>query len=232
MKLFMFFLLLFMSATSSAQVTGRVRYLIDQSNGYFEVLLNDKLITRTYRDTLDVGVYKAKIWSPGYKMVDTSFIIKENIETIVFIKMKLSKEFYSRSRSNVLRNKKRTTFFRLPMAVSLGGFVSTAYFSAKAIKVNKDVDLFIQDYNKKSNQGAVLNFKEELLLMQNSYNLNRKRLYTGLIVGGIGAGISMVGLRYLNKKYPFKALFEEDSPFANKLSICYNINSINISFNL
>lgn len=225
-------ILLFLFSLTSYCQTGTIKFVIEQDNGHFEILVNDTLLLKTYKDTLPVGTYTAKIWSPSYKQLDTSFIIKKNIETICFHQLKRTENYYNEVKNMVLRNKKKSVYVRLPIFLSVVAATSTIIYSASASKQLKATNLFIQDYPKLESLAQVQVFKSELLGMQNRFNKTRTRLYTSLTLSGLFAGVTIYGNHLLNKRYPYKRLNLKPSPFIDKMSFNYSINSFSLILSL
>lgn len=72
-KIGLFFISLLISINLTAQ-EGIVKFAVDVDNGYFEILINDTLLLKRYKDTLAVGVFKATIWSLTYEEGVLSYI--------------------------------------------------------------------------------------------------------------------------------------------------------------
>lgn len=224
-------ILLLFSLTCHAQ-NGIIKFMIEQENGYFEVLINDTLLLKTYKDTLPVGKYRAQIWSKGYEIMDTSFIIKENIETIHFQKLKRTSEYYSQIKERVLRNKKKTIYVRPSIFLSVATATTAIVFGASASNQLKSINLFIEDYKKLKSLAQVQIFKSELLNMQNRFNKTRSIFYTSLTLSGLFTGMAIYGNHLLNKRYPYKELNFKPSPFVDKISFNCGINSFSLTFSL
>src|SRR5688500_4260958 len=75
----------FFTESARAQNKGEVKFLVDNQNGYFEILVDDTLLIKRYKDSLTAGVHKAQIWSFGYDVKDVEFTVAADTTTEVYV---------------------------------------------------------------------------------------------------------------------------------------------------
>ena len=120
-----------------AENEGMVKFLVDVDNGYFEVLVNDTLWLRQYKDTLPAGKYEAKVWSPGYVIHPIDFEIKAGEVTEKFVNMVFTNDRqkfeadYKAYRMNFHKS------FTVPASVSLGISLWTGYHMIRSYDLRK-----------------------------------------------------------------------------------------------
>ncbi|WP_158526908.1 hypothetical protein [Putridiphycobacter roseus] len=47
--------ILFLFSVITHAQTGTIKFIIEQENGYYEILINDTLLLKTYKDTFSKG---------------------------------------------------------------------------------------------------------------------------------------------------------------------------------
>ncbi len=218
-------------AGSFAQDTGVIKFLVDVDNGYFEIELNDSLLLKRYRDTLPVGNYNAKIWSPGYVVKPISFEIKKNEVTDLYVEMAKNNDYlqyetdYKAYRTQFHKN------YTAPISLTLLSSLSTGLFMVKSFSYRKliteDIDLYYKS--------PTTNELDAIKLRVNSNNQKYNRMRTAFYING-GVTMGLIGatiwsIRHFNENYT-EPVYNKDSPFASKYSLNFTTNGCGLFFHI
>ncbi len=218
LKNYITFLILFFSLSNGyGQDTGIVKFLVDVDNGYFEIVMNDTIYLKRYKDTLPVGNYSAKIWSPGYVLTETNFTIEKDKVTEQYVEMAKSNERlsfekdYGEYRMNF---HKRLT---IPATATLVTSLTTAYFMMRAFDLKKSIVADMDLYSATSSTSEITDLKLRIDNSNKRYNRNRFGYY---ISGGLSA-LLLGGTiySYVNFKRNYtEPVLNSESPFKDRFS--------------
>lgn len=206
------------SLFSQIEKQGLVKFYIDVDNGYFEVLLNDTLALKKFRDSLPEGHYQAQIWSPTYEQFSTEFDINAGEVTEVNAKL-IKSEDYAKFEFDYQEYqwqfRQRVT---LPVTLSLLSTLTTGYLMMKSYDTKKLVENDILLYHHSSDPGAIQDVKASIDQNNRKYD----RLRTGYYIFG-GLSVALIGTSIWSgiyfKNHFTEPVFNEDSPFRDKFSL-------------
>jgi|GEM_PF-2661493 len=218
-------------STSLAQDQGVVKFLVDVDNGYFEIEINDSMLLKRYKDTLPVGEYKAKIWSPGYVVTPVSFTIEKDKTTELYVVMAKNNDYlayeenYSAYRNQFHKN------YTAPLSLTLVSTITTGAFMARAYSLRKRIYTDIEAYY---NSPITSELDEITLRIEDAnkkYNFNRNAFY---INGGITLALiggTIWSIKRFNQNY-IEPVFNKESPFKEKYSFQINPFECKLVFHL
>jgi hypothetical protein len=202
---------------SFSQQYGAVKFQVDNANGYFEILVNDTLLIKQYKDTLPVGTYRAEAWSYGYDVEDFSFTILPDTAISVYVKLHRSTVYQAYEQNY---QKYRMDFHKavtLPLTTTLAFGVTSTIFMIKAYDLKKEVTTRISSYYASPVTSEIALIKEDVAKLNSKYNTMRTGFY-------IGAGFTALGVItsiYTGTKFrrtSTEPSYSKTSPFATKTS--------------
>lgn len=232
MKLQLSFLLLFLSQLNGfTQDTGVVKFYVDTDNGYFEIELNDSILLKRYKDTLEVGVYRAKVWSPGYQVNEFDFEVLKDELTNCEVKMVRSEAYKQYESDYSIYRKQFHKQFTLPLSTSIVTTITSGFFMLKGYDLKKtvleDVDLY--------QQAAQVKDVDDIKLRIASNNKKYDRMRTAFYISS-GASILCIGGTIFSaihfKKNYKEPEFRKESPFKERFSLDFGLNSFNLTYQL
>ena len=213
------------------QEKGQVKFLVDVDNGYFEIVINDTLYLKRYKDSLKPGFYRAKVWSPGYITTDVEFEIESAKTTEVEVTMAASNDFMQYEYDYKAYRHEFHKSLTLPGSLTL---FTLCYSGATMLQMYKHRQLtteHITSYQVSSDVQEIQLIKENIALSNKKFLRNRVFFYSGLVTSGILAGITAYTYnRFL--KNNSEPTFNKDSPFADKFSILPNYNGLTLRLKL
>ncbi|MCG8576183.1 MAG: hypothetical protein MI810_14935 [Flavobacteriales bacterium] len=197
---------------------GIIKFLVDVDNGYFEILVEDSLLIRRYKDTLPAGTYQAKVWSPGYVTQSFEFSVQGGKVTEKYIQMA-----YTNEKQQFERDYKayRTEFHKsltIPAAAALSTTLYTGFAMMKAYDTRKKLDVDVALYHQAATAKEVSGIKLNIDKLNKRYNFYRSSFY-------LGAGVST--LLWITTIYTYskfkrnvaEPVFKADSPWRDKFSM-------------
>ena len=216
---FLFLLTLAFSLGKSvfAQNQGVVKFFVDVDNGYFEIELNDTFLLKRYKDTLPVGEYEAKIWSPGYVVTPISFIIEKDKTTELYVQMAKNNDFIQYEEDYRLYRNQFHKNYTTPISLTLISAITTGAFMVRSYSLKKSITNDIDLYYKAPLTTEIDLIKTRIEANNKKYNFNRSAFY---INGGLTLvllGGSIWTMRHFNQNYREPVYFKE-SPFKEKYS--------------
>lgn len=216
--MFLFLGLALFSTTASAQDKGIVKFLVEVDNGYFEILVNDTLNIPRFKDTLPVGDYKAKVWSPGYVLTNVDFSIRKDLTTEVHVKMPRTNDYIDYERDYRAYRLQFHKQFSAPLSLSIASGITAGALMINAYDRRKDIFNDIDLYQRATTTSEIDEIKQRIADNNKKYNRQRTGFY---IFGGITA-VCAVGtifsLRNFNQNYT-EPVFSKESPFKDRLSM-------------
>lgn len=229
---FLFGVILILSASFSiAQNKGVVKFLVDNENGYFEILVDDTLLIKRYKDSLAVGHHKAQIWSYGYDIKDVEFTVKADSQTEVYVKLDRSiaysayEESYDRYRMEFHKS------ITLPVSVTLAFALTSGTFMLNAYDLRKKVVSDIDNYSLTTLPDEIALIKARVHDNNRKYNLSRTGYYItgGLAVAGIATSL-YYGIKFRNNNV--EPTYSKESPFSDKVSFQFTGNGFALQLKL
>jgi hypothetical protein len=193
---------------------GIVKFLVDVDNGYFEVLVNDTLWLRQWKDTLPEGFYEAKVWSPGYVTAPIEFTINRGETTEKFVNMVFTNDRQKFEKDYKSYRMKFHKNYTVPASISLAGSLFTGYTLIRAYDLRKKGDLEILKYQDTPIASEVTQIKLNVAEINRKYNLNRTLFY---ISSGMSAAC-WVATIYMYKQNNAEPTFNPSSPWKDKFS--------------
>ena len=220
---------LMMSCYSYSQDKGIIKFLVDVDNGYFEIVINDTIFLKRYKDSLPVGNYTAKIWSPGYVITETEFKIEKDKTTETYVPMAKSN---GRIQYEYDYTDYRMQFHKsltIPVTTTLVTSLATGWFMMRSFDLKKVVGSDVELYSKSSVTSEIAEIKLRIDENNRKYNRNRISYY---VTGGLST-IYLVGTicSYINFKKDYtEPVLNSESPFKDRFSFRVNPFSANFTY--
>lgn len=225
------FFLILNSVVSVAQNTGIVKFQIDNENGYFEILLDDTLLIKHYKDTLPAGYHRAKVWSYGYNTKEIEFTVEANTVNEVYVKLDRSAAYMAYEESY---SKYRVQFHKaitVPISVSLALTITSGVFMTNAYDLKKSIVLDMGNYNQSTLPDEIAQIKARVEENNRKYNFNRTAYYISGSFALIGIGTSIyTSLKF--KKSNSEPTYSKQSPFSDKVSLQFTGSGLAIQLKL
>lgn len=214
-----------------AQDMGVAKFYVDTENGYFEITLNDTFLLKKHQETLPVGKYHAKIWSPGYAVFELDFQVVKGEVTNCEAKMKRSEAYMVYEKEYRDYRMQFHKQFSLPLSISIASTLSTGYFMLKGYDVRKtviaDIDLYSQAVLVKDVDQIKLRIAEN----NRKYDQLRTAFYINSGISLLCIGGTIFSAVHFKKNYKEPTYFKE-SPFKERFSFHYGVNSFNLTYHL
>lgn len=212
------FFLIMASSVSIAQKKEAVKFQIDNENGYFEILLDDTLLLKRYKDSLTVGQHKAEVWSYGYDTKEVEFTVEPDKTTEVYVKLDRSIAYGAYEQSYSAYRVKFHKAVTIPVSTSLALTLTSGVFMINAYNLKKTVLVDIDNYSQTTIAEEIALLKNRVEENNRKYNINRTAFYItgGLALAGIGTSIyTAIKFRRSNTA----PTYSKQSPFADKVSL-------------
>ena len=164
---------LLMSCYSFSQDKGVIKFLVDVDNGYFEIVINDTIFLKRYKDTLPVGNYTAKIWSPGYVINETDFVIEKDKTTETYVPMAKSNGRIQYESDYIDYRMQFHKSLTIPVTATLITSLATGWFMMRSFDLKKDVGADVELYSKSSVTSEIAEIKLRIDENNRKYNRNR-----------------------------------------------------------
>ncbi|MBK6525323.1 MAG: hypothetical protein IPG07_07060 [Crocinitomicaceae bacterium] len=212
------FILLISSHVSNAQNKEAVKFLVDNENGYFEILLDDTLLIKRYKDSLTVGQHKAQVWSYGYDVKEVEFTVEPGKTTEVYVKLDRSAAFGAYESSYAAYRVKFHKAVTIPISTSLALSLTSGAFMINAYNLRKTVLVDINNYSQTTIPDEIALIKNRVEENNRKYNISRTGFYIagGLALAGIGTSI-YTALKF--KRSNPVPVYSKQSPFSDKMSL-------------
>lgn len=221
--------LLFFASTFfvKGQDQGIIKFLVDVDNGYFEIELNDTLLLKRYKDTLPVGEYNAKVWSPGYVVAPISFTIEKDKTTELYVQMAKNNDFINYEINYKAYRNQFHKSYTAPISATLLSTITTGAFMVRSYSLKKKLTDDIDLYYKTPVTDEIEEIKARIDQNNRKYNINRTAFYIngGLTLAFLGGTIWSI--RQFNKNNT-EPVYIKESPFKDKYSL--QINPFGCSF--
>jgi hypothetical protein len=221
----------FLSTISFSQDKGVIRFAVDVDNGYFEILLNDTLLIKQYRDTLPIGHYDGVVWSSGYEAKEISFDVGPGENGMLHVKMKHNQAFFDNIQESISYDKKRHLFKHVPVAVIFLGLATSAVTTHFLRKSRDALDLEALKYGSIGSLWAIRQYKANFITQEKGYNRLRTLFYGGIIVSATTFVGAIFTFRYFNKNIHYSNL-RENSPWNDKFSLNFGPNNFHLTYDL
>lgn len=204
---------------------------MDNENGYFEILVDDTLLIKRYKDSLEVGYHKAQIWSYGYDAKEVEFTVKADTITEVYVKLDRSIAYRAYEESYSTYRLKFHKAVTIPISISLAFSLTSGAFALNAYDLHKKVLIDINNYSQTTVPDEIAMFKLRVEENNRKYNINRTGFYItgGLALAGIGTSI-YTAIKF--KRSNTEPTYSKVSPFDNKVSIQFTGNGFALQFKL
>jgi hypothetical protein len=201
-----------------AQQSGVIKFQVDNANGYFEILVNDTLVIRQYKDTLPVGTYNAQAWSYGYDVKDFSFTILPDTAVSVYVKLDRSTVYqaYEQSYHNYRMDFHKSV--TLPVSATLALGITSTVFMMKAYDLRTQVTTSISSYYNSPVTSEIAQIKEDVARLNSKYNTMRTGFYIGAGLTSLGVLTSIYTCNRF-KQTSTEPTYSKQSPFAGKMSL-------------
>jgi len=224
-------MLLFFSFISMAQQKEAVKFLVDNENGYFEILLDDTLLIKRYKDSLTVGEHKAQVWSYGYDIKEIEFTVEPGKTTEVYVKLDRSVAFGAYEASYAEYRVKFHKSVTIPISTSLALSLTSGAFMMNAYNLRKIIVTDIGDYSQTTIPDEIALIKNRVEENNRKYNFSRTGFYItgGLALAGIGTSIyTAIKFRRSNSA----PTYSKQSPFSDKMSLQFTGTGFVFQFKL
>lgn len=231
MKNTFLFLIVLSSFNMLAQDLGQVKFFVDSDDGYFEIVINDTLYLKQYKDSLPAGLYNAKIWAPGYVVNEQTFQIISNKVTEVHPQLTRTNDYQE---YEVAYKKYRNNFHKsltLPLSVT---FFSAVYSSTTMLRMynfRKKTTDELALYSLSSSTNEIVNIKSRINDFDAKFRRNRTLFYTGSIVSGVGLAYTIYS--YIKfKRNSTEPTYNKNSPFKDRFSFFPNTTGLTLKLKL
>ena len=223
---------LFYGINSNAQ-TGQIKFAVEVDNGYFEILLNDTLLLKKYKDTLPVGFYEATVWSPSYLPKDFKFEINEGDNKSLYLKLDRNPDYIDFVRKDVEWDKKRNRLARLPvgLTVTSGIFtiVSHQFLAHQHRKLNEN----LAEYRAANGVFQLQLYKENFAPIEKNYNRLRTAFYSGVTVTSALAVMTVFTRWHFHKHYKYNVpSYQDHSPWHDRFTWHIGPQSVHLTYSL
>lgn len=212
---------IFQSFCGSSQSKGVVRFLIDNENGYFEVMLNDTLLIKNFKAILPAATYKAEIWSYGYDISETSFTVIPDSTIDVYVKLNRSDSYKAYEESYSKYRMSFHKFVTVPVSSSIAFSLLSTGFMLRAYDYKKQIFNGIENYNNAFQSDEIQDIKSTVDDLNNRYDRNR----IGYYVTGSLAFASIVGTiisgTYFRNNFE-EPVYSKTSPFNQRVGLYFN----------
>lgn len=219
------------SCISFAQQKGAVKFFVDNENGYFEVLVDDTLLIKRYKDSLTVGEHHAQIWSYGYDVSDVSFTVKADTVTEVHVKLDRSMAFGAYEESYSRYRIKFHKSVTVPVSLTLAFSITSGTFMLNAYDLKKKVVTDMENYSLTTVPDEIATIKNRVEVNNKKYNFSRTGYYIsgGFALAGIATSIYTC-IKF--KKSNTEPTYSKQSPFADKVSFQFTGNGFALQLKL
>ena len=221
------FLISFVAPTIFAQEKGIIKFFVEVDNGYFEIEVNDTMLIKRYKDTLPVGKYSAKVWSPGYVVTPIDFTIVAGKTVEKHVTMVKNNNFITYENDYKEYRMQFHKQFTAPLTLTLLSSLSSTYFMIKAYNSKKNIISDVELYFKSPNTIELDGIKNRIEDNNKKYNRQRAAFYinTGFTLAFIGGTIW--SFKNFNKNN-IEPTYNKESPFKEKYS--FNLTPYGCSF--
>lgn len=232
-KRFFFILLYFLSLSSAISQTGIVKFGVEVDNGYFEILINDTLLLKRYKDTLPAGNYTAKVWSPTYETKEIEFNVVEGQSQNLHVKMRKTDAYLEYFSNRLTWDRKKQIQVNNPIIITSLFAVSTITFQRFIVHFNnKMVDMY-SEYGAQKEVFKLKNYKRNFTALETNYNRFRSYFYGSLALTSVSAVTGFFTIRNFRKKYKGKRPYYKDaSPWQNRVSFNGGFNNFSLIYRL
>jgi hypothetical protein len=223
------FMLLICTSSSMAQNKEAVKFLVDNENGYFEILLDDSLLIKRYKDSLTVGQHKAQVWSYGYDTKEIEFAVEPGKTNEVYVKLDRSAAFGAYESSYAVYRLKFHKAVTIPISTSLALSLTSGAFMINAYNLRKTILVDINNYSQTTIPDEIALIKNRVEENNRKYNFSRTGFYItgGLALAGIGTSIyTAIKFRRSNSA----PTYSKESPFSDK--VCLQFTGTGFAFQI
>ncbi len=217
MRLLLLFFLVNSGLAWGQSDSSVVKFLVEVDNGYFEILIDDKIYLKNYKTKLPPGLHTAKVWSPGYITNEVSFNVTAGQESEVHVKMAHTNQHAQFERDYADYRMRFHKSLTVPGTATLAGALTTGTFMMLAYDKKRTLLGLVDSYYAAPSYNEVVNYKEQINVNYKKYNRYRYGYY---VAGGLTVG-ALITTFYTYRK--FKQNNEEPvlnsrSPFADRFS--------------
>ena len=206
-----------LSSYSFAQEKGQVRFLVNVDNGYFEVVINDTLYLKKFKDSLPAGNYKAEIWSPGYVTENTEFTIESGKTTDVELTPVHNNNFTQYEYDYKEYRNKFHKSLTVPLSVTIASALYSGTVMLRMYNFRKATSEELTLYDLSSSSSEVVQIKERINMLNDKFTYNRSLFYTGSVLTTLFAGYTIVSYLRFKRRYK-EPTYNQDSPFKDRFT--------------
>lgn len=218
----LFILFLFSGKENPAfsQDKSLVKFIVDNENGYFEVLLDDTTLIKQYKDSLTVGEHKALVWSYGYDAQSVSFTVLPNQDNEVYVKLYRSDAYQAYTSSYHDYRMQFHKAVTLPVSLTLLAGITSGTFMLKAYELKKKITVDMENYYSTPFPDEIAAYKASVESNTKKYDRNRYGYYATGAITFFGIGVSTyLGLRF--KHNHIEPTYSKVSPFSDRTSFIF-----------
>ena len=220
-KFFLAIILLTSTLSVSAQEMGQVRFLVDVDNGYFEVVINDTLYLKKFKDSLPPGNYTAEIWSPGYVTENKEFTIESGKTTDVEVTPVHNNDYVQYEYDYKEYRNEFHKSLTAPLALTL---TSALYTGTVMLRMYNFRDQAIDElalYNLSISSTEIGTIKTNIDTYNSKFKRNRIFFYSGAFLTGALAVYSTYSFIKF-KRNSTEPTYNKDSPFKDRFTFIPN----------
>lgn len=216
-----------MNKTAICQEKADVKFLVDNENGYFEILLDDTLLIKKYKDSLTLGSHIAQIWSYGYNTETVEFKVLPDTVNEVYVKLNRSQDFLEYEQRYDAYRMKFHKAVTLPVSSTIAVSMMSAGFMIRAFDLRKVIVSDIELYSKTSLPDEIEAIKMRVDENNSKYNVNRYGYYItgGLALAGIFTSV-YTAIRFKNNNT--EPVYSLQSPFDKKIGLRTTSNGVSL----
>ncbi|MBI3135457.1 MAG: hypothetical protein HYZ14_12345 [Bacteroidetes bacterium] len=210
-------LLFLCPANTAAQNTGVVKFLVDNQNGYFEILVDDTLLIKRYKDTLTAGPHKAEIWSYGYDVKEVEFMVVPDTTVELYVKLDRSTAYMAYEQSYHNYRQKFHKSVTLPVSLTLSMGITAGVFMLNGYDLKRQITADINEYALTPQASEIALLKASIESNNRKYTICRYGYYVsgGLTLVGIATSL-YTGLKFRSDNE--EPTYSRSSPFETRSS--------------
>lgn len=214
-----------------AQEKAPVKFLVDNDNGYFEILLDKTQLLKLFKDTLTVGRHTAEIWSYGYEVKEIEFTVFPDTVNEVYVKLDRSAPYLAYAESYKTYRMQFHKMVTLPVSATLACGIASGAFLLNGSDLKKSIELDIMSYQLSSDVDEIEAYKIAIDENNRKYSICRAGYYTfgGLMLLGIGTSI-YTGIKFRNNYQ--EPVYSKESPFASRTGLRFSPSGIGFTYRI
>lgn len=203
------------------QDMGQVRFLVDVDNGYFEVVINDTLYLKKFKDSLPEGNYTAEIWSPGYITERKEFTIKSGETTDVNVKPIHNNDYEQYEYDYKAYRNEFHKSLSLPLSLTLTSAIYSGTVMLRMYNFRKKTADELALYDLSISSSEITDIKTNIDGYNTKFKRNRIFFYSGSVITALFAAYTTYSYGKFRRNST-EPTYNQDSPFKDRFSFMPN----------